>query len=483
MANAQIQEVEMQLIASLVTQPEHWDSPELIQDLGALKPQHFQDSKLANIFAFYKQAKRQLGTTKLDAVLANFDRIDLGGKKPGFTNRDLAELMAHPSGGYLPTDAAKDYIKAVIRDYQVRCAGQIFQTAAAQAFDQNGKFKLEDIVQNAEAKLSALVGSKAIEEDGCVDVRKAMLDYLTSLQNRIGQASPAVMSGFAQLDSVTGGFLPGSLIVLGARPGIGKTTLALNIAENVARDARVKHPVLMVSLEMPREQLVARIMSRAGMVSTYEINNNLVPNAKWTRILQAIKGLHLDGIEDTAENVSMYLCDRTSISAADIRNIAQAIAMRHGGVGMIVVDYIQLLKPVRPLQSRVYEVGEASRELKTLALELKCPVLALAQLNRNIEHRTDQSPTNADLRDSGSLEQDADVVMLLARDAAAESCFTPEPFANEPCETDATTLKVSKNRHGALSDIPLALWGRCSLFLERQTPKSTPSEGNSYVAY
>lgn len=482
MANAHIQEVEARLLGDLIARPDYWADPDLAQALGQLKPQDFSSIKHARIFAFFKQAKAQIGTTEVGQVMAHFDQVSSRSKDQGFNRQDIAALLANPATGG-PASALKDYIKAVMRDAQIRRLGQLLQNAAAQALDPNGNFKLEDIVSNTQNKLGELVGSKAIEEDGCVDVRKAVLDYLTDLQNRAGQASPAVMSGFPQIDAVTGGFLPGSLCVLGARPGIGKTTLALNIAENVARDSRVHFPVLMVSLEMPRQQLVARIMSRAGRVSTYEINNNLVPNLKWTRILQAIKGLHLDGIEDSAENVCMYLCDRTSITAGDISNIARAIAARHGGIGMVVVDYIQLLKPSRALQSRAYEVGEASRELKTLALDLHCPVLALAQLNRNIEHRTDPTPTNADLRDSGALEQDADVVMLLSRDAMAESCFTPEPTTGEPCETDATTLNISKNRHGALGEVPLALWGRCSLFLERQTTKAAPEAGNTYVAY
>ncbi len=478
MANVQINEVEMRLLSALVAEPERWSDPEISSDLNSLKPQDFHHRICGKVFAFLSTVYQKFGTTELGTALAYFDQC--GEANQGFTRQNLAELISFC--GPAPRGALKVYIASIKRDAQLRQATEIFQSAAAQAADPQGQYQLSDIMREAEGKLNDLVGQKPLEEDGCVDIRKAVLDYLTDLQNNAGHASQSVMSGFAGIDAITGGFQPGSLCVIGARPGVGKTTLALNIAENVARDSRVNYPVLMVSLEMPREQLVARIMSRAGRISTAEIKNNLVPTEKWNRIIASIHGLHLDGIEDSAENVCMYLCDRTSITATDIRQIALRIAKRHGGVGLIVLDYIQLLKPERPMQNRNYEVGEASRTLKTLALELKCPILALAQLNRNIEHRTDQTPVNADLRDSGALEQDADVVMLLSRDSVGEACVSPEVYGGESAETEGTTLTISKNRHGCLGEVSLALWGRCSHFFERKTTKATPLGNGYYVA-
>src|SRR4051795_9891290 len=229
--------------------------------------------------------------------------------------------------------------------------------------------------------------------------------------SREGISLTGTPSGFADLDEITGGFQPGNLIIIAARPSMGKRAMVTNIAENVALHKTDPRPVAMFSLEMSEAELAQRFIASQASIKGDDLRKGRIKEErKWKRVL------------DTAEHYSrapLYLDDSSDIGILEIRAKARRLhaqAQAQGGLGMIIIDYLQLMRPDHRVDSRVEQVGQMSRGLKILARELKVPVVALSQLSRGVESRTDKRPLLSDLRESGQIEQDADLVMFIYRD-------------------------------------------------------------------
>jgi replicative DNA helicase len=261
-------------------------------------------------------------------------------------------------------------------------------------------------------------------------VDQAMVD-LESIQNRESTYT-GLPTGFRDLDILTSGLQPSNLIIIAARPGIGKSSLALNIADHVA--VRERRSVAMFSLEMSRQEIGMRLLCTNAAVSWDTIRNRRVTSTNWSHIVQAAEALH---------DAPMQIVDSGNVTIVDIRAKARRMRSRPEGLALIIVDYLQLMTHHRRLDNRQQEVAEISRSLKMLAKELNIPVIALSQLNRNPETRADKKPQLSDLRESGSLEQDADIVMLLHRDDSS------------PEKKRDTELIVAKHRNGPTGNVSL----------------------------
>ena len=212
-------------------------------------------------------------------------------------------------------------------------------------------------------------------------------------------------SGFRDLDDITGGFQPSNLIVLAARPSMGKSALVTNMAENVA----LKHgkPVALFSLEMSETELAQRFVASQARMSGDKLRKGQVARGDWPKVVKACQAL---------EKAPLWVDDSSDIDILELRAKARRLHASTGGLGLIVLDYLQLMRPDHNADSRVEQVGQMSRGLKILARELKVPVLAVSQLNRSPEQRPDKRPLLSDLRESGQIEQDADLVMFIYRD-------------------------------------------------------------------
>lgn len=256
-------------------------------------------------------------------------------------------------------------------------------------------------------------------------------------------------TGFQDFDKITTGLHEDNLIILAARPAMGKTALALNIAQNVA--VKAKKAVAVFSLEMGSESLVERMLAAEGNVMSYHIRTGKLSENEWQRLIYAQAQL---------AEARIYIDDTPGIRATEIRSRARKLAQETDGLGLIVIDYLQLITGNNP-RNRQQEVSEISRQLKILAKELNVPVIALSQLSRNVEQRQDKRPVLSDLRESGSIEQDADIVAFLYREAYYDK-------SDDGPENNKVELILEKNRHGIL--------GTVQLFFHKEYTKFTNAE-------
>lgn len=243
-------------------------------------------------------------------------------------------------------------------------------------------------------------------------------------------------TGFQDFDKITTGLHEDNLIILAARPAMGKTALALNIAQNVA--VKAKKAVAVFSLEMGSESLVERMLAAEGNVMSYHIRTGKLSENEWQRLIYAQAQL---------AEAKIYIDDTPGIRVTEIRSRARKLAQETDGLGLIVIDYLQLITGNNP-KNRQQEVSEISRQLKILAKELNVPVIALSQLSRNVEQRQDKRPVLSDLRESGSIEQDADIVAFLYREAYYDKL-------DDGPENNKVELILEKNRHGSLGTVQL----------------------------
>ena len=245
-------------------------------------------------------------------------------------------------------------------------------------------------------------------------------------------------TGFVGLDKITTGLHEDNLIILAARPAMGKTALALNIAQYIA--VKEKKPVAIFSLEMGAESLIERMLASEGMVEGYHLKTGNLSVEEWSRLVHAQGNLY---------DAPIFVDDTAGIRISEIRSKARKLAQEMGGLGVIIIDYLQLITGSKG-ENRQQVVSEISRELKILAKDLKVPVIALSQLSRAVEQRQDKRPMLADLRESGSIEQDADIVAFLYREA-----YYQKEQADSQEVNNVTELILEKNRHGSLGTVKL----------------------------
>jgi replicative DNA helicase len=315
-------------------------------------------------------------------------------------------------------------------------------------------YALPDDVIAAVDRAEALVFDVAQRRvtDTMAPIRELLDDSLTRLEMLYekGDAITGLPTGYNGLDDLMAGLQPSTLIIVGARPATGKTAFALGLASHAALE--VHRPVLFFSLEMSHLEITQRILSAEARVDSSRMRNGRLAEADWTKISHAIGRL---------AEAPMYIDDNPQATVMEIRSKARRLKSRLGDLGLIIIDYLQLMTGRSGAESRQVEVSEISRGLKILARELECPVIALSQLSRGLELRADKRPMLADLRESGSLEQDADVVMFLYRD---------EIYNPESADRGTAEVLVAKHRAGPTGMDRLA-------FLEHYTRFANMAKG------
>ncbi|MEP6480772.1 MAG: replicative DNA helicase [Rhodoglobus sp.] len=302
-----------------------------------------------------------------------------------------------------------------------------------------------DLVNNAQAEIYAVTGG--VESEDFVPLTDAVttaIDEIEAARGRDGQMV-GVPTGFAELDELTNGLHPGQLIILAARPALGKSTLGLDFA----RSAAIKHdlPTIIFSLEMGRSEIAMRLLSAEAAVPLQHMRKGTVHANDWTTIAQT---------RGRINDAPLYIDDSPNMTLVEIRAKCRRLKQRVG-LKMVIIDYLQLMTSGKKVESRQQEVSEFSRALKLLAKELEVPVIAISQLNRGPEQRADKKPALSDLRESGSLEQDADMVILLHRESAYEA---ENPRAGE------ADLIIAKHRNGPTRTITVGFHGHFSRFVD-----------------
>ena len=307
------------------------------------------------------------------------------------------------------------------------------------AFNPQGK-TVERSLDEAEAKIFAIGEEGSRNKQGFQSLDNLVIDLLDKVQEMADNPADVtgVPTGFADLDRMTSGLQAGDMIVLAARPSMGKTSFAVNIAEHVALNEGL--PVAIFSMEMGAAQLAVRIVGSIGRVNQGNLRSGKLTDDEWPRLTEAIERLR---------TVSLHIDETPGLSPGELRANARRLARQCGKLGLIVVDYLQLMSgsgSAASSDNRATELGEISRGLKMLAKELQCPVIALSQLNRSVEQRTDKRPMMSDLRESGAIEQDADIIMFIYRD---------DYYNKDSKEPNVAEVIIGKQRNGPTGTVKL----------------------------
>ena len=315
------------------------------------------------------------------------------------------------------------------------------------------------LVDEAERLVFEIAEKGARGKAGFKSLKQILPDTVDRIDmlHQAGGDITGIPTGYTEFDKMTAGLQPGDLIIIAGRPSMGKTTLAINIAENAAIGARV--PTAVFSMEMPAQQLAFRMISSLGRVDQTHLRTGKFPDEEWSRINTAVQLM---------SDAPIFIDDSPGLSPTEIRARARRLK-REQGLGLIVLDYLQLMQVHGNTENRATEISEISRSLKGLAKELEVPVIALSQLNRGVEQRTDKRPVMSDLRESGAIEQDADLIVFIYR----EEVYNPETPRKGIAD-----ISIAKQRNGPIGEFPLTFVGRFTKF-ENFVPESYMGEDYS----
>ena len=355
----------------------------------------------------------------------------------------LAELAKNtPSAANILAYAEIVRERALIRD-MISVANEI----ADAGYDPQGRDS-EELLDMAESKVFAIAEQRTSENEGPQNVEGILektLERIEILYQTPQDGVTGVTTGFTDLNKKTAGLQGSDLIIVAARPSMGKTTFAMNLCENAAMAE--EKPVLIFSLEMPSEQIMMRMLASLARVDQTKIRTGQLDDEDWARVSSAMGVL--------MEKKNMYIDDSSGLTPTEVRSRARRIARDHGGLSLIMIDYLQLMRVPSLQDNRTLEIAEISRSLKALAKELNVPVVALSQLNRSLEQRADKRPVNSDLRESGAIEQDADLIMFIYRD---------EVYHEDSALKGIAEIILGKQRNGPIGTVRLTFQGQFSRF-------------------
>lgn len=309
-----------------------------------------------------------------------------------------------------------------------------------------GNREVPELLDFAESKVFAI--AEQTPSNGGPEMIKSVLVKAVEKIDALfhsGNSITGLATGLTDLDELTSGLQPSDLIIVAGRPSMGKTTLAMNMAEHAA--IKSSKPVLVFSMEMPADSLAMRMMSSLGRIDQHRIRTGKLDDDDWPRITSAVHML---------SEAPLFIDDTGGLSPSELRARARRLVKEHGQLGLIVVDYLQLMKvPGMKADNRTAEISEISRSLKSLAKELSVPVIALSQLNRSLEQRQDKRPVMSDLRESGAIEQDADLICFIYRD---------EVYNEDSPDKGTAEVIIAKQRNGPIGKVRVAFLGKYTRF-------------------
>ena len=359
-----------------------------------------------------------------------------------------------------PTAANIRRYAEIVRERSImRKLVEVGSGIAESAYNPQGR-DAQQLLDEAEAKIFQIAESGNRGSQGFVNIQTLLpkvADRIDFLYQRENQGSvTGVPTGFDDLDEKTSGFQPGDLIIVAGRPSMGKTAFSLNIAENVALDT--KKAVAVFSMEMGATQLATRMIGSVGRLDQHRMRNGNLEDEDWARLTTALGKLN---------DAPIFIDEGAGLSSFDVRARARRLHRQTGGLGLIVVDYLQLMAGTsgRASENRATEISEISRSLKSLAKELEVPVVALSQLNRSVEQRPDKRPVMSDLRESGAIEQDADLILFIYRD---------EVYNPDSEDKGTAEIIIAKQRNGPIGRVRLT-------FLGQHTRFENFSSGNAHM--
>lgn len=425
-------EAEQSLLGALLIDPERF------KDIANIvRSDDFYLEQNAHIFeamqSLFLQSRSIDVVTLLDILVKSGDYDEAGGKSYIMLLADAVPSAANIA----------DYAK-IIRDKSmlrklIHAAEEISEMGYAAEGD------VSNIIDSAEQKIFNIASD--VNTKGFSHIRDIIVQHYAHLQELITdkEAAMGIPTYFSGIDKMLIGMGPADLIVVGARPGMGKTAFCLNIAANVA--CKQKKAVAIFSLEMSNEQIVSRMLSSEALIDSYKMRSGELEDNDWANLARAAAVL---------SETDILIDDTTGITVTGMK----AKLRRVKNLGLVIIDYLQLMQSDTKNDNRVQEIGEISRNLKLLAKDLKVPVITCAQLNRGVEGRTDKTPMASDLRDSGAIEQDADVILFLYRE---------DYYKDDPAKENVAQVIIAKNRHGATGKADLGWYGQYTKFISVDT--------------
>jgi len=339
-----------------------------------------------------------------------------------------------------------DYARIIHDRGLLRALIQAGNEIAGSAYNTEGR-QISELVDEAERKVFEIAEKGQRRGSGFVQLRQVLSKTIDQIDERYQnqEAVTGLSTGYGEFDEMTAGLQKGDLIIVAGRPSMGKTSLALNIAENAALNQSQRQPTAVFSMEMSTEQLALRMISSLGRVNQQSLRNGRLHDEDWPRINGAIQLM---------QEAPLFIDDTPSLSPTEIRARARRLKREHG-LSLIVIDYLQLMQVTGNTENRATEISEISRSLKALARELEVPIIALSQLNRSVEQRTEKKPIMSDLRESGAIEQDADLIIFIYREEIYDKNTPRKGIAD---------ISIAKQRNGPVGEFQLTFLGQYTKF-------------------
>ncbi len=418
-------EAEQSVLGGLLLSADGWDGvAEAVTAEDFYRPDHRlifrQISRLA-------EASEPVDVITVADKLQASGELDRAGGLPYLT--ELAQST--PSASNI-----RAYAQVVSERANLRRLIAVAQEIAESGFNPEGR-SAEELLDEAERRIMQIAeqGPKAGGPQTLKPLLQRALGRIEELFQS-GDDITGLSTGYLDLDGMTSGLQPSDLVIVAGRPSMGKTSFAMNLVEH-ATMSQAK-PVLVFSMEMPADQLVIRMLSSIGRINQTRIRNGKLEQEDWPKLSTAVGKL---------KDANLLIDDTPALTPTELRSRARRVAREHGEIGMIMVDYLQLMQVAGSSEGRTAEISEISRNLKAIAKEFKCPMVALSQLNRSLEQRPNKRPVNSDLRESGAIEQDADVIMFIYRD---------EVYNEETAEKGVAEIIIGKQRNGPIGTCRLA---------------------------
>ena len=426
-------EAEQSVLGGLLLSADGWDA---VAETVAPADFYRHDHRV-----IYRQIARLAEALEPVDVITVADKLEASGELDAAGGLSyLAELAQNtPSASNI-----RAYAHVVRERASLRKLIEAAQEIADSGFSPDGRTSGE-LIDEAERRIMQVgeQGPKAGGPQGVNPLLESALGRIEELFNSGGDIT-GLSTGFQDLDGMTSGLQPSDLVIVAGRPSMGKTSFAMNLVENavIAQDK----PILVFSMEMPSSQLVTRMLSSIGRIDQTRIRNGKLEQEDWPKLSTAVTKL---------KDVPLYIDDTPALTPTEVRSRARRVHREHGQLGMIMVDYLQLMQVAGSGEGRTAEISEISRSLKAIAKEFKCPMVALSQLNRSLEQRPNKRPVNSDLRESGAIEQDADVIMFIYRD---------EVYNEESPDKGTAEIIIGKQRNGPIGTCRLAFIGPYTRF-------------------
>ncbi|TCO74727.1 replicative DNA helicase [Chromatocurvus halotolerans] len=418
-------EAEQSVLGGLLLSADGWDSvAEAVAAEDFYRPDHRlifrQISRLA-------EAGDPVDVITVADKLQASGELDQAGGLPYLT--ELAQST--PSASNI-----RAYAQVVSERANLRRLIAVAQDIAESGFNPEGRSS-DELLDEAERRIMQIAeqGPKAGGPQTLKPLLQTALGRIEELFQSGGEIT-GLSTGYLDLDGMTSGLQPSDLVIVAGRPSMGKTSFAMNLVEHATMNQG--KPVLVFSMEMPADQLVIRMLSSIGRINQTRIRNGKLEQEDWPKLSTAVGKL---------KDANLLIDDTPALTPTELRSRARRVAREHGEIGMIMVDYLQLMQVAGSSEGRTAEISEISRNLKAIAKEFKCPMVALSQLNRSLEQRPNKRPVNSDLRESGAIEQDADVIMFIYRD---------EVYNEETQDKGVAEIIIGKQRNGPIGTCRLA---------------------------